>query len=120
MKIVTERFDVEYEIAAGGMGTVFRARDRTDGGVVALKVLRRGTSGDSQRFSREVRVLADLRHPAIVRYVAHGMTAKGDPYLAMEWLEGEDLSTRLQRGRLSHAETIRLGAQVGGALGAAH
>lgn len=120
MKVVTDRFDVEHEIGHGGMGTVFRARDREDGRVVALKVLRRGTSGDSLRFDREARVLADLTHPAIVRYVAHGLTARGDPYLAMEWLEGEDLATYLRRGQLSPYDTVRLGSRVAGALGAAH
>ena len=55
---------------------------------------------DAARFQREANVLATLRHPGIVRYVAHGRAESGEPYLAMEWLEGEDLAERLARGPL--------------------
>ena len=51
-------------------------------------------------------MLAQLNHPAIVRYVAHGETVEGQPYLAMQWLEGEDLGQRLGRSRLTVAESL--------------
>jgi len=50
-----------------------------------LKALHRQGALASERFLREAEVLAALAHPAIVRYVAHGVTAQGEPYLAMEW-----------------------------------
>ena len=65
-------------------------------------------------------MLAELRHPGIVRYVAHGVTPAHQPYLVMEWLEGEDLSQRLERGRLAVDETLILLRQVADGLAVAH
>ncbi|APR87952.1 Adenylate cyclase [Minicystis rosea] len=119
--LVDQRFVIERLAGAGGMGAVHRAHDLETGAPVALKVLL-GTSlpEDELRFEREAMVLSQLDHPGIVRYVARGLTAMGRPYLAMEWIEGEDLAARLQRGPLSVAETIELGLLVAKALGAAH
>src|SRR5439155_16320391 len=90
------------------------------GRFVALKVLQRTRTADVERFSREVRVLAELRHPAIVRYVAHGTTPAGEPWLAMEWLEGEDLSARIERKGLTLEQSILVGTRVAEALAFAH
>ncbi len=94
------------------------ARDRTTGATVALKVL--GDAANDLRFAREAELLAQLDHPAIVRYIAHAPRSKEAPYLAMEWLEGEDLAARLEREPLSTAETITLAVRVADAIGAAH
>jgi tetratricopeptide (TPR) repeat protein len=101
------------------MGVVYEARDRALGRTVALKVLDRARA-NPERFLREAVALADLRHPAIVEYVAHGATPAGLCYLAMEWLHGEDLSERVERSPLSIADTVALGRRVAQALGAAH
>src|SRR5262245_47447077 len=90
-EVVEDRFAIEGPVAAGGMGQVFRALDRQSGEPVALKVALEGDTPQKARFGHEVKALAELSHPGIVRYVAHGVTALGLPYLAMEWLEGEDL-----------------------------
>ena len=94
---VGERVAGRFEVASladwGGMGAVYRTLDRETGREVALKLLLDTTSED--RFAREARVLADLRHPGIVEYVAHGRTERGGLYLAMEWLEGRDLRAHL-------------------------
>jgi len=95
--VVAERFELETIAGSGGMGTVFRARDRLTGDPVGLKVLRFSGELDVRRFAREARMLAEARHPGIVRYVAHGTTPDGEPWLAMEWLEGETLAQRLKR-----------------------
>jgi hypothetical protein len=118
--LIGERFEVEMLAGSGGVGQVFRARDRATGGFVALKVLRPPSAGDTERFGREVKVLAKLQHPAIVRYVAHGKTPDGEPYLAMEWLEGEDLAARLAREPLSVAESVELVRRAADALACAH
>ena len=81
------------------MSIVYRARDGETGTPCAVKVLARAEPRLLERFDREARLLAELRHPGIVRYVTHGVTPEGDRYLAMEWLEGEDLSERLSRAR---------------------
>ncbi len=115
--IVARRFHVERFAGAGSMGLVYRARDAETGEWVALKVLVHGSAG---RFLREARVLAEIAHPHIVRYVDHGHTADGEPYLAMEWLEGTDLAEKLKAGPLPIAQGLGLGRSIAGALAVAH
>ena len=120
-EIINGRFEIERHAGAGGMGTVYRAIDRQTGAPVALKVLNAGHSPElAERFQREAALLAELRHPGIVRFVASGATPDGQAYLVMEWLEGEGLADRLARGTLSVAETIELGRRVASALSVAH
>jgi serine/threonine protein kinase len=114
------RFEIERLAGHGGMGTVFRALDRQTGRPVAVKVILGGGAELVERFGREVDVLAGLSHPGIVRFVASGITEDEEPYLAMEWLEGEGLDERLSRGPLSISETIDLGLRVASALSVAH
>ncbi len=102
------------------MGTVFRAFDRREGCVVALKILRGRDDVDVERFVREAAILAELDHPNIVRYADHGLTEAGEHYLAMEWLEGEDLAARIARRPLSDAETLTAMAQAAAAVAFAH
>jgi tetratricopeptide (TPR) repeat protein len=118
--VIAGRFEVQEQVGSGGMGAVFRARDRDTGHDVAVKVVHGSASMLRDRFAVETRVLAELQHPTIVRYVAHGMTDGDEPYLVMEWLEGEDLSARLLRAPLSLRETVDLGLRVAEALGAVH
>jgi tetratricopeptide (TPR) repeat protein len=118
---VAERFEIERPAGAGGMGTVYRARELSSGAAVALKLLHHaGRPSDKQRFAREARVLSDLYHPGIVRYIAHGLTPAGEPYLAMEWLEGESLADRLAQRGMTMDESVALAKRVAEALGAAH
>jgi hypothetical protein len=117
--LIDGRFEVERLAGTGGMGKVYRARDRATGEHVGVKVLR-PESVERARFERECALLAGLAHPGIVRYVAHGRTREGALYLAMEWLEGEDLSQRLKRKELSIEEAVSVGLHVGEALAAAH
>lgn len=117
--VVDGRFELEAQAGAGGMGTVFRARDRATGERVAVKVLKGEAREGRERFTREIRVLAGLRHPGIVRYVADGADATG-MWLAMEWVEGETLGQRLTRLALTPAESVELARRVAEAVGAAH
>ena len=119
-ELIAGRFAVERLAAQGGMGVVYRAKDTLTGDHVALKVLKENTE-EADRFQREAAVLAELRHPAIVRYVAHGIIGHGKrAYLAMEWLEGEDLSVRLARQGLDVKEGLLLAIRVAEALAVAH
>ncbi len=118
--LLVDRFEIEAQIAAGGMGEVFRGRDRTSGEVVAIKVISDGREHRSARFVREVELLSELSHPGIVRYVSHGETPSGGMFLVMEWLDGEDLRSRLERTPLTVGEAITLATRVAEALGAAH
>ena len=118
--VLAARFEVLSTAGGGGMGSVYRARDRHSGEIVALKVLRIPGDESLGRFQREAALLSELRHAAIVRYVAHGVTAAGRPYIALEWLEGEDLSRRLSRAALTMKESVLLVRRVAEALGFAH
>ncbi|WP_437947752.1 protein kinase [Sorangium sp. So ce296] len=111
---------VERRAGAGSLGTVYLARHVETGEPAAIKVLRDPSEEALKRFAREARALAALQHPHIVRYVDHGVMADGEPYLVMEWLEGEDLGARLARGRLEPAAALRLAARVAEGLEAAH
>ncbi|WP_234023850.1 serine/threonine-protein kinase PknK [Sorangium cellulosum] len=102
------------------MGTVYRAHDRVAGAPVALKIVRLRTAIQAERFEREAALLASLVHPGIVRYIAHGSTPDGDRYLAMEWLDGEDLAARLARRVLPAGEGIALARRAADALAFAH
>lgn len=99
--IVAERFALVELAGRGGMGSVYRVRDRATGGYAAVKILRDETIAEHrERFVREARLMSELTHPAFVRLLAFG--SEGElPFLAMEWLEGEDLAQRLLRGGLS-------------------
>ncbi len=118
-EVLGGRFVIEHAVGKGGMGVVFRATDRATQEAVALKVLR-NREGDARRFEREARVLSELSHDAIVRYVAHGVTPDGDPWLAMEWLQGEDLASWLEARALTPRAALVLASRVASALAAAH
>jgi tetratricopeptide (TPR) repeat protein/predicted Ser/Thr protein kinase len=112
------RFLVEELAATGGMGSVYRGRDLDTGAAVAIKAL--AFAHSPRRFSREASVLSELRHPAVVRYIAHGSSQTGVPCLVMEWLAGEDLSQRLRRKSLTVNESLRLVRRAAEGLASAH
>ena len=119
--IVDDRFEIERLVAHGGMGSIYRAFDRVEGQPVALKLM--GTLlGESEdaRFTREAGLLARLHHPRIVRYLGHGRTSEGRPFLVMQWLEGEDLRTALDRGRLSLPDALCVLKGAAEAVAAVH
>jgi eukaryotic-like serine/threonine-protein kinase len=116
--IVARRFVVGDLAGRGAMGSVYRARDLEAGRDVALKVVH--DSASVERFGREVAILEQLNHPAIVRYAHHGFCDDGRRYLAMEWLEGEPLSERLARSSLDVPDSLRLVSAAARALAAAH
>jgi hypothetical protein len=104
--IIDGRFRLEAESKRGGMGTVWRARDLHTQQAIALKILHDTSADQAERFLREGALLADLRHPGVVSYLAHGKTADGVLYLAMEWLDGESVSERLARQPLTLPESV--------------
>ncbi len=116
------RFLIEREVGRGGVGIVYRAMDEVTGQPVALKVIAISgvDAGEEARFRREGRVLAGLRHPAIVQLVAFGQLDEGQPYVAMEWLEGEDIAQRQRRSPLPLGQCLEVAAQVADALAASH
>lgn len=114
------RFERLERAGAGGMAVVWKARDVETGGTVALKVMRTDAEVSAVRFDREVRLLAELDHPALVRYVTHGADDDGGPWLAMEWLAGESLDRRLARGPLAEDDCLALARRLAEGLAVLH
>jgi serine/threonine protein kinase len=122
-ELLDGRFEVIEPVAGGGSSSVYRGTDRKTGEVVAIKVLSDARVDFLQRFEREVGILANLSHPVIVRYVAHGELASGSswaPYLVTEWIAGETLSERLRATGLTLRESVALTRQLAGALAMVH
>jgi hypothetical protein len=115
------RFEVEREVGRGGVGVVYRAFDREIGEWVALKLIAvQGVDASEQaRFIREGGLLAELDHPHIVKLVACG-TLDETPYVAMEWLDGEDLASRHRRAPLGLRDALEVARQIAVALDTAH
>jgi predicted Ser/Thr protein kinase len=110
-------------LGTGGMGTVWRARDTRDDGVVAVKVLHAHLAAGAEyvrRFEREARIAASLDSPHIVRVLDSG--SDGDSrFLVMEYIEGKTLAQHIHdRGRLDVAETVAVSTAIASALDAAH
>ncbi len=116
------RYRLERELEAGGMGQVFRARDLVLDRTVALKTIRPEILTDPHwlhRFHLEATVSAGLQHPNIVQ-VYEVLEAVGRPVLVMEYVEGTDLKSALDQGTLGEAEIIRIMSAVCDALAFAH
>lgn len=122
--VVGDRFVVESVIGHGATSIVYRARQSASGPPIALKVLRtafaRGGVAAS-RLEREAALVARLDHPSVVRLLASGWLETGQPWLALELLEGETLEVLLAReAPLSPARALRLLSAVLDGLAAAH
>jgi hypothetical protein len=116
------RYRLDHELEAGGMGQVFRARDLVLDRTVALKTMRPEILTDPHwlhRFHLEATVSAGLQHPNIVQ-VYEVLEALGRPILVMEYVEGTDLKSALDQGRLGKAEVVRIMSAVCDALAFAH
>src|ERR1700733_4379233 len=117
------RYRLEARIGAGGMSTVYRALDETLERSVAVKLMNREISADSdqlERFRREARAVAQLNHPHVVSVIDAGED-EGRPYIVFEYVEGETLKERIRRhGRLTISEAIAYAIEIGRALGGAH
>lgn len=117
-----DNYDIEEEIGRGGMGVVYRARELRLDRLVALKLIAGDVSDvpvHRARFERESRLAASISHPHIVTVHAVG-DHDGQPFIAMQWVDGGDLGARIARGPLPVADVVRIGGQIAGALQAAH
>src|SRR5947209_3637875 len=117
------RYRLEARIGAGGMSTVYRARDETLQRQVAVKLMNREVATDSdqlERFRREARAVAQLSHPHVVGVIDAGED-EGRPYIVFEYIEGKTLKQRIRRcGRLPIAEAVAYTIEIARAIGAAH
>ena len=119
--LIADRFELVRSVGNGAGGVVYEALDRHSGAPVAVKVLRGDDGGVMrQRFFREAEVLEQLEHPAIVRYIAHGIAPGGNPYLVMEWLAGTTLAQRVATAVLSVSDALRVASRMASALACVH
>ncbi|MSP63718.1 MAG: serine/threonine protein kinase [Myxococcales bacterium] len=122
--IVAETYQVTRLIGRGGMGAVWEAKHlRLPGKRVAVKVLLGGAAIDREafaRFRREAEIASQIGHPNIIEVHDFNTLATGTPYLVLEFLDGEDLAARIERGPIPLAEALSLVRQIGSALAAAH
>jgi serine/threonine protein kinase len=121
--LIAGKYELEQLLGEGGMGAVFRARNTTIDMPVAIKLIRTDLNREllSGRLLQEARAAAKLSHPAIVRVFDVGQTSLGDPFIVMELLSGESLSTTIEReGRLTSARAVQLLLPIADALSAAH
>ncbi|WP_338091903.1 serine/threonine-protein kinase [Sorangium cellulosum] len=119
---VADRFRLTRPLRQGGMGSVWLAQHIGLDIPCAIKFMHaQGVSQEVRlRFEREAKVAAQIRSPHVVQILDHGVW-QGAPYIAMEYLEGEDLETRIQRvGRLDPHDTLAITTQVARALTRAH
>jgi serine/threonine protein kinase len=116
-------YDVISKIADGGMGTVYKAKHRSTGEVVAIKVIAPGPARNPillQRFEREFVAARLLNHPNLVKGIEYCGTGP-HPYLVMEYVDGESLGQRVDRdGPIPEAEAVGVIAQVCDGLQRAH
>ncbi|MDB4944695.1 MAG: hypothetical protein JWP97_4229 [Labilithrix sp.] len=121
--VVGERYEILAMLGAGGMGTVYRARDRELDEIVALKILKKdlaSSTGMLERFRREVKLARRVTHRNVARTFDIG-ESRGDRYLTMELIEGEMLGSALERrGRVPLREVLAIGVDVCEGLAAAH
>jgi serine/threonine-protein kinase len=116
------RFDIRRSLGAGGMGEIFEAYDTDLHRTVAIKVLASKYVEDeamNQRFLREARMASQLNHPNIATIYEIG-EAVGNPYIVMEYVEGETLADRLSDGPINIRTIIDVGRQAAEALAEAH
>jgi eukaryotic-like serine/threonine-protein kinase len=122
--VLGEAYRLTREIGRGGMGAVYEGVHLRLNRRVAIKLMARELSANAEalaRFRREAEVTSQLGHPHIVQVFDFGEAPTGEPYLVMEFLEGEDLDGRIRRvGRLSTAATAHIIKQVASALSATH
>ncbi len=118
------QFRIEEKVGAGGMGTVYRARQIGVDRHVAIKILHPELVQNAdavRRFQREARVSAALDHPNVVRVILFGQLPDGALYLIMEYLEGRSLSDLIRiEGALPPARALHITTQICDAIGEAH
>jgi Tol biopolymer transport system component len=115
-------YEIQALLGAGGMGEVYKARDTRLGRAVAVKVLPARLSSDPEgrrRLEREARTISQISHPNICALYDVGREGETD-YLVMEYLEGETLADRLERGALPLEQALLFGTAIAEALDKAH
>jgi serine/threonine protein kinase len=123
-QIIAGRFRIECEIGTGGMGTVYRATHLGLERPVAVKIIKPEFASDpdvTDRFMREARTMAKLRHPHAAMIFDAGNLPDGRHFIIMEFVEGHTLSEALEReGRFAPERAVRIASDICEVLAEAH
>jgi len=121
MTQVIGHYHIIKKLGEGGMGVVYAAEDRRLGRMVAIKMIREDAADPHarERLRREARSAASVNHPNVCQIYDVG-DEQGEPYIVMELLDGESLSSRLDRGPLALSEATQLTLEILGALEILH
>lgn len=119
---IAGQYLVDSLIGKGGMGSVYKATDLVLERTVALKVINKGLTGEAlMRFQQEGRTLGKMNHPNVASVFIVGTSEDGTPYMVMEYIDGEPLSTIIKNDSpLNPDWIIHISSQVLGALGSIH
>jgi len=120
--VLADRYEILKMLGEGGMGAVYKARDRELDRLVAVKVVRRDLAGQAsimQRFKQELILARKITHRNVVRIFDLGVS-DGFRFITMEYIDGRDLSSLLEERKLTPEETVKILRQVCTALEAAH
>jgi eukaryotic-like serine/threonine-protein kinase len=121
--VLADRYELEELVGRGGMSSVYRARDRSLGRLVAIKLLHEQYLSDSEqveRFRREARAVATLAHPNVAVVIDRG-EEDGRPYIVFEYVEGGNLKALIEReAPLPLEKVLQLGIQIARGLEHAH
>ncbi|MEM9191051.1 MAG: serine/threonine-protein kinase, partial [Myxococcota bacterium] len=121
---VAHRYHILERVGTGGMGTVYRAKQEGLARHVALKVLKKDLTWESDtvtRFQREAKAMSLLSHPNTVRVYDFGQLGEDQLFFAMELVEGEVLTAKIERdGPMEVRTAVRIARQILGSLGEAH
>ena len=119
-----DRYEVLQRIGTGGMGAVYKVRDKSIDAIVAVKVLQQALVQDAaalKRFQQEAESASQLNHPNLVSVFGHGTTCDGAPYIVMDYLEGKSLADILTEAKvLESARALKLFKDIAEALSYAH
>lgn len=122
-RALDDRWIIEEKLGEGGMGAVYKGHQRSVNRTVAIKTLRPQLVESEEfvnRFFREAQIAANIAHPNCVTILDYGEAKDGTLYLAMEFLDGELLTDRIETGELTVKQVLEIGIQVASALSAAH
>jgi serine/threonine protein kinase len=120
---LADRFLIEALVGSGGMSLVYRGKHESVDRIVAIKTLKLDLCSQPvivSRFEREIKSLSRLNHPNIVTIYDCVLSAQGQPYIIMDYIEGESLETLLERGPMDAALAVKLALQICNALEHAH
>jgi serine/threonine-protein kinase len=116
------RYEIIEKLGKGGMGEVYKARDSRLDRIVAIKVMPPTLASNAElrsRFEREARSISILNHPHICTLYEFA-SYQGNDFIVLEYIEGETLASRLEKGALKLDEALRMALQIAEALDAAH